>query len=163
MKGAANSGSLSTSHWDSCKPMGAQPCLPAPGGASGTCVSTAQSAPLLGGLEGKALSRASPAGRQTDRQTAAPWEGEAQWHSLGLVFGALQVCMVLLYGVQGDVADVAGVAALQACEEKQVLINSLTLGSTWATWRCTGEERLHHRETPWATDCSKWLLGSTTK
>lgn len=33
------------------------------------------------------------------------------------------MCMVLLYGVQGDVADVAGVAALQACEENPVLIN----------------------------------------
>lgn len=49
--------------------------------------------------------------------------GAAPWHSLGLVFGALQVCMVLLYGVQGDVADVAGVAALQACKENPELMN----------------------------------------
>lgn len=54
-------------------------------------------------------------------QPAPPWH--TQQYSLGLVFGALQVCMVLLYGVQGDVADVAGVAALQACEEKPVLMN----------------------------------------
>lgn len=39
---------------------------------------------------------------------------------VGLVFGALQVCMVLLYGVQGDIADVAGVAALQASQLPQV-------------------------------------------
>lgn len=57
--------------------------------------------------------------------------GEAQGYSLGLVFGALQVCMVLLYGVQGDVADVAGVAALQACEENQVLINPWLQLATW--------------------------------
>lgn len=33
------------------------------------------------------------------------------------MFGALQVRVVLLYRIQGDVADVARVAALQACEE----------------------------------------------
>lgn len=49
--------------------------------------------------------------------------GGALWYSLGLVFGALQVCVVLLYGVQGDVADVAGVAAFQPCEEKPELVS----------------------------------------
>lgn len=39
---------------------------------------------------------------------------------VGLMFGALQVRMVLLYRVQGDVADVARVAALQASQLPQV-------------------------------------------
>lgn len=40
------------------------------------------------------------------------------------------MCVVLLYGVQGDVADIAGVAALQACEEKPVLMNPEVLISS---------------------------------
>lgn len=39
------------------------------------------------------------------------------------MLGALQVRVVLLYRVQRDVADVARVAALQACKEKpEVLV-----------------------------------------
>lgn len=39
---------------------------------------------------------------------------------VGLVLGALQVRVVLLYGVQCDVTDVARVAALQASQLAQV-------------------------------------------
>lgn len=47
----------------------------------------------------------------------------ARRYPLGLVLGALQVRVVLLYRVQRDVADVARVAALQACKEKpEVLV-----------------------------------------
>ena len=38
------------------------------------------------------------------------------------MLGALQVRVVLLYRVQRDVADVARVAALQACKEKPGLL-----------------------------------------
>lgn len=43
------------------------------------------------------------------------------------MFGALQVCVVLLYGVQGDAADAARVAALQACKEKPEPLTVLPL------------------------------------
>lgn len=39
------------------------------------------------------------------------------------MFGALQVRVVLLYGVQGDAAGVARVAALQPCREKPRVVN----------------------------------------
>lgn len=53
--------------------------------------------------------------RQTQTDRRPP--GKAWRYPLGLMFGALQVRVVLLYRVQGDVADVARVAALQACKE----------------------------------------------
>jgi len=58
------------------------------------------------------------------------------------VLGALQVRVVLLYGVQCDVTDVARVAALQACKEKPGLLVVYPLSLLVQAEDCAGRKSI---------------------
>lgn len=85
------------------------------------------------------------------------------------MLGALEVRVVLLYRVQGDVADAARVAALQACQENpESLIVPCPQHRPCVQCGLGASSEMHWEEKDlraWTTDYSEseWQLESTTE